>query len=516
MFARAISTFARTAAKAAVACGAGAALSTACDAEPYPIYTRADVKRRDGKGGQTWVTYEDGVYDITDFVNAHPGGAQKIRLAAGASVEPFWRIYKQHLDPSVKIGDILQPMRVGTLDQADLEAEAAAAAAKADDDPYLNEPTRHPALTVHSAEPANMEAPPAMLGDPYLTPNELWYVRNHHPVPANAGDAHEVLVATPDAAGATLSVAALREKYGETHVTATMQCSGNRRGHMNEHGKTSGTAWGCGAASTAKWTGVPLRTVVADALGLEGDLLAAARARGAAHVIFEAVDDMQASIPIEKALSELGDCLLAYEMNGEPIPRDHGGPLRAVVPGYAGVRNVKWVKRVVLSQDEAEGAWQQGMNYKAMPSHWRTKEDLQGVDFSKLPSIHELPTQCAFSAPAPGDAVAADEESFEARGWALGSAGRAIHRVEVSADGGATWIQADLDEGADQPYGRAWAWTTWSADVPLPATPGPVKLLARAHDLGGGAQPRTPADVWNIRGLNNNSWHSVTLGRLSN
>ena len=65
-------------------------------------------------------------------------------------------------------------------------------------------------------------------------------------------------------------------------------------------------------------------------------------------------------------------------------------------------------------------------------------------------------------------------------------------------------------------YGRAWAWTTWSADVPLPATPGPVKLLARAHDLGGGAQPRTPADVWNIRGLNNNSWHSVTLGRLSN
>ena len=94
----------------------------------------------------------------------------------------------------MKIGDILQPMRVGTLDQADLEAEAAAAAAKADDDPYLNEPTRHPALTVHSAEPANMEAPPAMLGDPYLTPNELWRVRRADIPPTNRGGAAAIFL----------------------------------------------------------------------------------------------------------------------------------------------------------------------------------------------------------------------------------------------------------------------------------------------------------------------------------
>ena len=67
------------------------------------------------------------------------------------------------------------------------------------------------------------------------------------------------------------------------------------------------------------------------------------------------------------------------------------------------------------------------MNYKAMPSHWRTKQDLQGVDFSQLPSIHELPVQCAFSSPAPGDSLPIDEESIEAKGWALGSAGRSIH-----------------------------------------------------------------------------------------
>ena len=86
-----------------------------------------------------------------------------------------------------------------------------------------------------------------------------------------------------------------------------------------------------------------------------------------------------------------------------PFPETTAVRLRAIVPGYAGVRNVKWVQRVKLSSEEAQGAWQRGMNYKAMPSHWRTKQDLQGVDFSQLPSIHELPVQCAFSSPAPGD-----------------------------------------------------------------------------------------------------------------
>lgn len=502
-----LSALRRSAIRATCVVAGGAALT-----EEYPVFTRDEITKRDGKKGDTWVTYEDRVYDITDFINAHPGGAQKIKLAAGASVEPFWRIYKQHLDPAVHIDDVLGPMRVGTLHAKDFAAETSATKARKEDDPYKDEPERHPALKVHTAEPCNAEAPAAMLGDPYITPAELWYVRNHHPVPLNEGDAHTVSLNTDGGAEISLTVADLKKNYAKTSVTATMQCSGNRRGHMNAYGATSGTAWGSGAASTAVWGGVPLRNVVADVLfAQKASPLDSAKSLGALHVIFEAKDDMQASIPIEKALSELGDCLLAYEMNGEAIPRDHGGPLRAIVPGYAGVRNVKWVRKVKVSKEEAEGAWQQGMNYKAMPAHWRTKSDLKGVDFSKLPSIHELPTQCAFSSPAPGDSLSNDEDSVEARGWALGSAGRQVYRVEVSADGGETWVDADLDEGADQPYGRAWAWTTWSADVPVPD--GPVELVARAHDLGGGAMPRTPADVWNLRGLNNNSWPHARLER---
>ena len=152
-----LSALRRGAIRATAVITGGAALS-----EEYPVFTREEISKRDGKRGETWVTYKDQVYDISEFVNAHPGGAQKIKLAAGQSVEPFWRIYKQHLDPAVDIQEILAPMRVGTLDASDFAKETSINKKKKEDDPYRDEPERHPALTVHTAEPCNAEAPVAM------------------------------------------------------------------------------------------------------------------------------------------------------------------------------------------------------------------------------------------------------------------------------------------------------------------------------------------------------------------
>ena len=73
------------------------------------------------------------------------------------------------------------------------------------------------------------------------------------------------------------------------------------------------------------------------------------------------------AVGIEKATSPYGDCIIAYEMNGVPLPRDHGSPLRVIVPGYAAVRNVKWVEKIEVSKEEAEGPWQRGLNYKTLP-----------------------------------------------------------------------------------------------------------------------------------------------------
>ena len=126
----------------------------------------------------------------------------------------------------------------------------------------------------------------------------------------------------------------------KTTITATLQCGGNRRCEMNLVEPTSGIAWGPGAISTARWGGVRLRDLL---LSQHQELrsLRDAEARGIKHVVFEGADGMEASIPLEKAMSEYGDVLMAYEMNGAPVTHDHGFPLRAVVPGHVGVRNVK-------------------------------------------------------------------------------------------------------------------------------------------------------------------------------
>lgn len=105
------------------------------------------------------------------------------------------------------------------------------------------------------------------------------------------------------------------------------------------------------------------------------------------HLRFESLDGMHASIDILKALSPFGDVILAYEMNGEALPRDHGYPLRAIVPGYAAVRNVKWLSKLELAEEQAEGAWQRGLNYKVLPP---SVVDAKGVNLDAMPGLGEV------------------------------------------------------------------------------------------------------------------------------
>jgi sulfite oxidase len=174
------------------------------------------------------------------------------------------------------------------------------------------------------------------------------------------------------------------KKMPKVEVTATLQCSGNRRGNFNEFNRTSGTSWGQGAVSTAKWGGVRLT----DLLKLAGmdDPLEAQEKLGMEHVRFESLDGMSASIGVEKACNPYGDVIIAYEMNDEPLPRDHGFPVRTVVPGYAAVRNVKWVSKIKVAKTEAEGPWQRGLNYKTLPP---SVTDASSVDLEKMPSMTE-------------------------------------------------------------------------------------------------------------------------------
>jgi sulfite oxidase len=264
---------------------------------------------------------------------------------------------------------------------------------------------------------------------------------------------------------------------------------------------------GQGAVSTAKFTGVKLRDLLI-AAGLT-DPIAAQQDLGIEHVRFYAIDGMSASIDIEKATSPYGDCIVAYEMNDEPLPRDHGFPLRVVVPGYAAVRHVKWLNRIELSETEAEGVWQRGLNYRPLPPG---VTDASTVDLEKTPGISELSLYSGITrinrtssseSINPGDRV-----MVKVGGWAYGGGGRNVIRVDVTGDNGATWSSATLKEGSKQRFRHAWAWVFWECDVPaVVSEDGSVHVASKAVDIAFNVQPESNIHMWNVRGLGNNSWY---------
>ncbi|KAJ1348997.1 hypothetical protein KIN20_004417 [Parelaphostrongylus tenuis] len=133
-----------------------------------PTFKKDDVKKHGKDSERIWVTYKEGVYDVTDFVASHPGG-DRILMAAGGSVEPFWALYAQHKTKEVM--EILEELRIGSLDPKDMEA-----AEQVDEsDPFSKDPKRHPALIVNQQRPFNAETPPALLMDSFRTPNDLFF-----------------------------------------------------------------------------------------------------------------------------------------------------------------------------------------------------------------------------------------------------------------------------------------------------------------------------------------------------
>lgn len=341
-------------------------------------------------------------------------------------------MYRQHFASELPLR-LMEKMIIGKLHPADQERIDAEMDKLQDagGDPYENEPDRHPLLIVHSDTPMNAEVPSDILTREYITPSNLFYIRNHHPVPLlsedevkdfylevdvsllmNNGSGTEDNKTEP--AVAKLSIDQIKS-LPKVEITSTLQCSGNRRSGFNDLRQTSGTNWGQGAISTAKWGGVRLVDLLqfaaqqVDTLSdkkekqnsspesnntdslfetLQNLQLILEKQPNLQHLRMESLDGMRASIPIVKAFSPFGDVILAYEMNGEPLTRDHGYPLRMIVPGYAAVRNVKWVSKIQLHKEESEGAWQRGLNYKILPP---SVLDATKVNLDSMPRLTEEP-----------------------------------------------------------------------------------------------------------------------------
>ena len=309
----------------------------------------------------------------------------------------------------------------------------------------------------------------------YLTPASHFFIRNHSATPTLDVRTWRLRV-EGEAVERPLDLSfddLLR--LPSRAVICYVECAGNGRAFFNEFmGKVaSGTQWRQGAIGVSEWTGVPLGSVL-DLARVRRDT-----PRDILNVLVEGLDSVKVNRPMSLAKALEEDTLLAYAMNGEPLPPDQGFPLRAIVPGWVGINNIKWVGRIEVRKSTIN-----------VPTTTNTYV-LEGPDYPSKVVLREQTIKSAVALPWSGTLSAGRQR---VRGFAWSPAGR-ISRVEYSLDRGATWAPATLREPS-----IARAWTQW--DFEWDARPGEHAILTRATDDRGNTQPVTMP--WNAQGYGYN------------
>jgi DMSO/TMAO reductase YedYZ molybdopterin-dependent catalytic subunit len=332
------------------------------------------------------------------------------------------------------------------------------------------EETKLAGLIVREKEPENLEFPFAKL-DGFLTPNELFYIRNHFTKPKIEAATWRLKVVGAVEKPLELTYDQVLALPSRT-MPITLECAGNGRSQLNP--KAKGVQWELGAVSTADWTGVPLATILEKA-GVKKD---------AVDVVLEGTDEGEPKndpkpvgtihfargMPLAKALKP--EVLLAYKMNGDILPSSHGFPLRAVVGGWYGMASVKWLQRIVVT-DKPFNGYDQTADYAI----WVRRDNLP-----TLVPITDIDVKSSIARPVAGETVAAGKDY---RVFGAAWAGEAeIAKVEVSTDGGKTWQEAKL-LGKSLPL----AWRLWEHTWRAPSE-GKYVMMSRATDTRGRIQPR--------------------------
>jgi DMSO/TMAO reductase YedYZ molybdopterin-dependent catalytic subunit len=334
--------------------------------------------------------------------------------------------------------------------------------------PFAQQATGGGPLIIHSVRPQDLETPVHVLTS-WITPNELFYVRSHFYTPTIDQATWALQIEGDVAAPLTLTLDAIMRMPSRT-LPVTLECAGNGRGFYDP--PVAGVQWRKGAVGNARWTGVPLADVLRKA-GLK---------RSANFVWFDGVDvglgrapDFIRSLPLDKAAD--GDTLLAYHMNGERLPPAHGFPLRLIVPGWEGAYSVKWLNRITAADRDHPGPFVSA-SYR-LP-RWPVPPGRAANPTDTVP-IRELMVKSVITTPF-DDAMLMRGQATRISGFAW-SGGHDIRTVEVSTDGGRSWVSATL--GTDRaPY----AWRQFS--IPwIPDEPGSRVLLSRATDVRGRRQP---------------------------
>jgi len=345
----------------------------------------------------------------------------------------------------------------------------------------LAEGAEETGLIVRTRRPENYETPLSALRS-WLTPNDLFYVRSHYDTPQIAIQDWTLQVDGEVDRPMVLRMEDLL-RFEKVTIANTLECAGNGRAFFTP--KTSGVQWEYGAVGNARWGGVRL----ADVLRKAG-----VRASGR-HVMLDGADrpplpttpDFIRSIPIEKALDP--NTLLAYEMNGQPLPPRHGFPLRAIVPGWYGMASCKWLTTIRVLDQEDDGYF--------MKTAYRIP---RGDNPNDTVGLTEMGVKSVITKPLDGERVKAGTVEVKGAAWA----GEAeIVGVDLSTDGGKTWRPVRLMGPRERFAWRIWEFT-WEVKQA-----GPYTLMARATDSRGRVQPGSL--VWNPGGYANTVIHAIQI-----
>jgi DMSO/TMAO reductase YedYZ molybdopterin-dependent catalytic subunit len=345
-------------------------------------------------------------------------------------------------------------------------------------------------LIVHSAN--GIETRRSAFGTSGITSQDILFVRNNLAAPDASATAN------PDAweveiDGVTnprkLSVGELK-RMGLANVSMVLQCSGNGRGFFDH--KASGSQWKVGASGNTLWSGVPVKAVVAELGGVRGGMRYMTGTGG--ETIPPGIDPKKVTVERSVPWTAMEEAILAWELNGDPVPLAHGGPLRLIIPGYYGVNNVKYVKRLAFTVEQTD-ANIQASGYRVRP--------IGQKGAPAQPSMWEMNLKSFVTTPS-GEEKSLRAGPTQVHGVAWNGASP-VSAVEVSVDGGKSWRAARLF-GPD--LGR-YAWRQFV--LPVRFTPGSYLLASRAIAADGQVQPELRVE--NERGYAHNGWrdHAVKV-----
>ncbi|KAJ5915748.1 hypothetical protein N7466_011681 [Penicillium verhagenii] len=365
--------------------------------------------------------------------------------------------------------------------------------------------------------PFNVEPPlSALYKEGFLTSPELFYVRNHGPVPQVRDEdipnwelSIEGLVETP----ITLSFRDILQKYDQITTPITLVCAGNRRKEQNTVRKSKGFSWGPAGLSTALWTGPMMADILRSAKPLRKS---------------QPNGYYGTSVKLNLAMDFNRGIMLAHKMNGEDLRPDHGRPLRAVVPGQIGGRSVKWLKKLIVTEAPSEN-WYHIYDNRVLPTMVSPEMAAQDTKWwtDERYAIYDLNVNSVAAFPEHEEVLdlTTAGSTYTAKGYAYAGGGRRITRVDISLDKGKSWRLANIEYAEDKYrdfegdlFGgkvdmwkreSCFCWSFWSLEIPVSDLESSDALLVRAMDDGMMVQPRDM--YWSVLGMMNNPWFRVTI-----